>query len=256
VAFINVVGSVYSGVNFADVRDNALAANGQQSAGPGGVVFYAHTFTPGSAGSVSFAIAALASPAGTSGFTQLLLQDSNCNGQLDAGEPVLAFNSALAVQVNVPLCVIVKETVPGSAPIGASDAATLSANFIYANASPALGASYSNTDLTSVGVADGLNLVKSQSTASALPGSTITYTIAYGNRGATALANIRLRDTTPAYTRFASAACGAPLPAGVTGCSVTQQPSAGASGSIEWTLGGSLAPAATGQVTFTVVVDN
>jgi uncharacterized repeat protein (TIGR01451 family) len=246
-------GSVYSGVNFADVRENALANNGQQTTGPGNVVFYAHTFTPGTGGTVSFTIAALTSPSTVSGFTQILHQDSNCNGVLDAGEPVLS--GAVAVQAKVPLCVIVKETVPGGAPQAATDNVTLTANFTYTNAAPALTASHSNVDVTTVGVAGALNLVKSQNTSVALPGANLVYTIDYTNNGAAALSNIVVNDATPTYTRFVSASCVAPLPAGITGCSVTTQPSAGATGTIAWTLVGNLAPSARGHVRFTVQVD-
>jgi uncharacterized repeat protein (TIGR01451 family)/fimbrial isopeptide formation D2 family protein len=255
VAFTANGGSVYTGVNFADVRDNALANNGQQTTGPGNVVFYAHTFTAGTGGSVSFNIASVASPGGVAGFTQVLHQDSNCNGALDAGEPPLALNAAVAVLANAPLCVIVKETVPGGAPQGATDTVTLTATFSYTNASPALAGSHSNTDITTVGVASALNLVKSQSTAVALPGANIVYTIDYSNNSSGALSNIVLSDAAPAFTRFVSAVCLPPLPAGVTGCSVTTQPAAGATGAIAWTLVGSLAPSARGQVRFTVQVN-
>jgi fimbrial isopeptide formation D2 family protein/uncharacterized repeat protein (TIGR01451 family) len=246
-------GSVYSGANFADVRENALAGNGQQTTAPGNVVFYAHTFTPGTGGSVSFGLASVVSPASAIGFTQILHQDSNCNGTLDASEPVLS--GSVAVQANVPLCVIVKETVPGGAPQAATDSVTLTANFTYTNAAPALTASHSNVDITTVGVAGALNLVKSQNTSLALPGANLVYTIDYTNNGAAALSNIVVNDATPTYTRFVSASCVAPLPAGITGCSVTTQPSAGATGTIAWTLVGNLAPSARGQVRFTVQVD-
>jgi uncharacterized repeat protein (TIGR01451 family)/fimbrial isopeptide formation D2 family protein len=253
VSFTAVGGNIYTGVNFADVRDNALANNGQQTTAPGNVVFYAHTFTPGTGGTVSFSIASVTNPGTVTGFTQSLFQDSNCNGVLDIGEPVLS--SAVTVQATVPLCVIVKETVPGGAPSNATDIATLSAVFTYTNAAPGLSASYSNVDTTTVGAAGALNLMKSQSTATALPGANIVYTIDYTNTSANALSNIVLRDATPTYTRFVSAACVGPLPAGITGCSVTTQPGAGSTGTIAWTLVGSLASAARGQITFTVQVD-
>jgi uncharacterized repeat protein (TIGR01451 family) len=246
-------GNVYTGVNFADVRENALASNGQQTAAPGNVVFYAHTFTPGTGGSVSFGLASVVNPASATGFTQILHQDSNCNGTLDVGEPVLS--GAVTVQANVPLCVIVKETVPGGAPLGAIDNVTLTASFTYTNATPALTSSDSNIDTTTVGVAGALNLVKRQNTSVALPGANIVYTIDYTNNGAAALSNIVLNDATPTYTRFVSASCVAPLPAGITGCSVTAQPSVGSTGTIAWTLVGNLAPSARGQISFTVQVE-
>jgi uncharacterized repeat protein (TIGR01451 family) len=218
-------------------------------------VFYAHRFTPGSGGAVSFALAATTSPAGTGSFNQVLHLDTNCSSELDAGEPVQAVNSPVPVQADRPLCVIVKATVPSGAPIGAIDTATLAANFGYTNASPALAATHSNTDTTTVGEAGALLLLKSQSTAVAVPGASIVYTVEYRNHSSGALSNIVLSDATPAFTRFVAAQCVAPLPAGLSGCSVSAQPAAGSSGTIQWTLSGSLAPAARGQVQFTVQVD-
>jgi uncharacterized repeat protein (TIGR01451 family) len=230
------------------VRENALLNNGQQTAAPGNVVFYAHRFTPGSGGAVSFALAS------ATGFTPVLYEDGNCNGELDAGEPVLALNSPVPAQADVPLCVIVKVSVPGGAPDGAIDTATLTATFGYTHASPALAASHTNTDTTTVGAAGALLLLKSQSTAVAVPGASIVYTVEYRNQSSGTLSNIVLSDATPAFTRFVSAQCVAPLPAGLSGCSVSAQPTTGSSGTIQWTLSGSLAPAARGQVQFTVQI--
>jgi len=252
--FAAVAGNVYSGVNFADVRENTLGGEGRQNAAPGGAVFYAHTFTPGTAGAVVFSTDAVAHPA-SGGFTQVLLRDANCNGQLDAGDPVLAPNTPIATQATVPVCVIVKDSVPGGAAQGATNVITLSADFAYANNSPQLLASYTRSDVTTVGAGSALALLKTQSTAAPLPGGTITYTIVYSNHSASTLSSIRVRDATPAYTRFVNALCASPLPAGITACTVTLQPAAGAVGSVEWSLTGSLSSAASGQVTFTVQVE-
>jgi hypothetical protein len=63
-----------------------------------------------------------------------------------------------------------------------------------------------------------------------------------------------ITDATPAFTTFQAASCGAPLPANVTSCSVTTQPAVNASGSVVWTLGGSLLPGGSGTVLYTVRV--
>lgn len=247
-------GTVYGGVNFGDVRENTLAADGRQSTEPGSVVFYAHRFRPGSGGTVSFNLGSAAQPSTATGFTQLLLHDLNCNGRSDADEPVLAQNSPLEVQVGVTACVIVKDTVPTNAPIHASNIITLTANFVYTGASPTLSSTHANTDVTVVALASALALSKSQSTANVVPGATITYTLEYTNNGSAPLSSIRLHDATPAYTHFVAAECGQ-LGAGIGTCTVTRQPAPGAAGTIEWTLTDSLAPAASGAVRFTVRVD-
>ena len=86
------------------------------------------------------------------------------------------------------------------------------------------------------------------------PGSAVTYTITYTNpNNGMALQNIVITDVTPQYTTFASASCGA-LPASLTSCGVAA-PAAGATGTITWTLGGSLNAGASGTVTLTVTVN-
>jgi hypothetical protein len=61
-------------------------------------------------------------------------------------------------------------------------------------------------------------------------------------------------DATPAFTTFVSAACPGTLPAGVSSCTLTAQPAAGATGAVQWTFGGSLASGAALVVTFQVKV--
>jgi uncharacterized repeat protein (TIGR01451 family) len=100
---------------------------------------------------------------------------------------------------------------------------------------------------------DDLKLTKSVDKTDAMPGSTITYTIGYQNTGSTTLSNLKIQDPTPAFTTHASSACGT-LGAGLTGCSVTAQPDAGAAGVVEWRLAGTLSPGATGTVTVAVKI--
>jgi uncharacterized repeat protein (TIGR01451 family) len=239
-------GSNTPNLNFADVAVETLAVGQQRTAAPGDVVFYAHTFTPGAGGSVAF------SATSSAGWPQALLRDANCNGVVDAGEGVVA--ASIVAAAGAPVCVIVKVTVPAGTAVGAQNIGTLQAVFTLANASPPIVVTLSNDDVTTVGAGAGLALVKAQDNASPLPGSRIGYTITFTNLGSSALGNLRINDATPSYTRFASAACATPLAAGLTGCSVTASPILGASGAIEWTLTGSLAPGASGQVAFFVDV--
>jgi uncharacterized repeat protein (TIGR01451 family) len=100
---------------------------------------------------------------------------------------------------------------------------------------------------------DDFKLTKSVDQASALPGTTITYTIAYQNTGTTTLNTLKISDATPPFTAYAASACG-PLPSGLTACSIAGQPAVGANGAVTWNFTGSLAPGATGQVTISVTV--
>ena len=99
-----------------------------------------------------------------------------------------------------------------------------------------------------------IQLLKAASLANVPPGSTVTYTITYTNpNSGMALQNIVISDVTPQFTSFVSASCGA-LPASLTSCTVAG-PVAGATGSVSWTLGGSLNAGASGTVTLTVTVN-
>ncbi|HEX7558812.1 MAG TPA: hypothetical protein VF386_06420, partial [Usitatibacter sp.] len=82
----------------------------------------------------------------------------------------------------------------------------------------------------------------------------LEYVITYTNPGAGALSAIVVTDATPAFTSFQAASCGAPLPGGITACAVTTQPAVNASGSVVWTLTGSLAAGGSGTVLYTVRV--
>jgi uncharacterized repeat protein (TIGR01451 family) len=110
-------------------------------------------------------------------------------------------------------------------------------------------------DLTTVGTGTnaGLQLEKAVDKTSALPGANLTYTITFTNDSTSPISNLKVNDSTPAYTTFVSAACGSPLPANLTGCSITA-PTSGQIGNIQWTFTGTLAPSQVGTVTFVVKI--
>ena len=262
VSFTPVAGNTYSGVNFGLVPANTLGPNGAQAAQPGTTVFYAHTFTAGSGGQVTFSLGNSASPASPA-WTQVLYQDSNCNGVLDAGEPQVT--APFSVTAGQKICLIVKQFVPAGAANGAQNNATLSAAFAYVNATPALASSLLAQDITTVGPPGALALSKLVSNitqggavataVSANPGDTLQYTLTAVNNGTQALNTLVVSDATPAFTTFVSAACPATLPSGINTCSVSTKPAAGAAGSLQWTFTGSLAPGAQLAVTYQVKVN-
>ena len=100
---------------------------------------------------------------------------------------------------------------------------------------------------------DDFKLSKTADKANATPGATIVYTIRYENTGTTTLNDLKISDSTPAFTTYADSSCGA-LPAGLATCSVSAKPEPGANGKVEWGFTGTLAPGASGQVTITVTV--
>ncbi|HEY6351308.1 MAG TPA: SdrD B-like domain-containing protein [Candidatus Angelobacter sp.] len=251
VSFTKAGEGFFTGVNFGVVPVNTFQADGAQQGLGGTVLFYQHTFGPGTAGQVTFTLASAPSP-GTLSFGHIFYQDTNCNGVIDPGEPVIS--GAITTVAGTNLCIIMKETIPVGAPLNATDAVVITATFVYTNASPALTATYTVKDMTTVGTGAnaGLRLEKAVDKAAALPGANLTYTLTYTNDSTQPLSNLKINDSTPAYTTFVSAACGA-LPASLTACSITT-PSVGATGAIQWTFTGTLGPTQSGTVTFVVKI--
>ena len=252
-AFNVVAGTSYTGVNFGDVPDNQFVTDGVQAALPGSVVFYPHYFVAGTAGNVAFSLTKVTSPA-NAGWSELIYVDANCNGVIDGGEVLVA--ASVPVVADQKVCLLVKQFVPANVPVNAQNALTLTANFTstFSNPTGAVAFSYVRHDTTTVGqpTAAGLSLVKSVNTTTALPGANIIYTVVYTNSSSGPLSNVVIQDATPSYTTFQNANCGT-LPLNFTACSIAN-PATGAAGAIIYTFTGTLAPAASGAVTFTVQV--
>lgn len=246
-------GQSRTGVNFGDVPQNTLVPDGMQTGLPGAMVFYRHLYNAGTAGQVTFTTTHTAVPSLT-GWSSALYRDENCNGALDGAETLVS--GAISVSAGDQLCLLASEFIPSNATVNAQDQLVLTAAFSYTGASPALSGSLSRTDVTMVGTASaaGLLLTKTADLASARPGQTIVYTIAYTNRSKDNLSNVTIQDFTPAYTSFVSAGYGTP-PSGITGCTVTTQPSVDGKGALKWTLTGVLKPGLSGTVTYSVKVD-
>src|SRR5215510_265629 len=187
----------YTGVNFGVVPVNTFQPDGAQQALPGNVLFYAHTFSPGTAGQVTFTLASTPSPGNVS-FGHVFYQDTNCNGVIDSGEPVIS--GALTTVAGTNLCIVMKETVPAGTPLNSTDSVIITASFSYTNASPALNATYTVRDLTTVGAGTtaGLKLTKTVDKATALPGANLTYTLTFTNDSTDVLSNLKINDATPA----------------------------------------------------------
>jgi uncharacterized repeat protein (TIGR01451 family) len=256
-------GLARTGINFGMVAPNTLGPNGAQTAQPGTVVFYAHTYKAGTGGQVTFSMANTATPASPA-WNQVLYQDSNCNAALEASEPQVT--AAITVTAGQTVCLVIKQFVPAGANQGAQNSITLSAAFSYTNSAPALAVStLLATDITTVGQAGDLSLAKlvsnvtqaipAATSVSANPGDTLQYTLTATNNGTQPLSTLFVSDSTTAFTGFISAACPGTLPAGISACTVTTQPLVGAQGALKWTFTGSLASGAQLVVTYRVKVD-
>ena len=261
VLFTLAAGQVYTGVNFGLVPANALSPNGAQAAQPGTTVYYAHTFLAGSGGSVTFALAGASTPASPP-WSQVLYQDLACSGTLSGSDPVVS--SAMTVTAAQKVCLIAKVVVPGGVIAGAQQSLALSAAFAYPNATPALTVTASVADVTTVTAGSAPALTKlvtdltlggvASTAGNANPGDTLQYTLSVLNNGSLAIASLTIADATPVYTTFLAASCPASLPAGVSGCSVTRQPTVGGAGALQWTFTGALGASSTLSVTYQVKI--
>ncbi|GAB3667031.1 CshA/CshB family fibrillar adhesin-related protein [Ramlibacter alkalitolerans] len=260
--FTPVAGQQYTGVAIGFVASPEFAPNGTQSALPGTAVFYPHTFDAGSGGQVAFSVSAAAQPA-ISGWTSIIYRDTNCSATLENTEPVLS--AAISVNAGDQVCLIVKQFVPAGAPLGAQNTLTVTAQFTFTNATPALAATVTVTDFTTVGEPVALVLQKRVSNVTrggglathvnATPGDVLLYTLIAQNQGSSPVTTLAIHDSTAAFTTFVDAACPGVLPPGVTACSVSSQPAAGTAGGVRWTFTGALPAGAQLSVTYQVRLD-
>lgn len=172
---------------------------------------------------------------------------------LDAGD--LPWTDPVAVVAEQTLCLLARVSTPGAASVNDTQTATLTATFTYATAG--FSSDQVRADITVIGpgTAAGLTLTKTVDRSAAKAGDTLVYVIRFENHGKEPLGQLRIHDQTPAYTVFVNANCGTPLPAGLSACAVSQQPAAGATGGVEWSLTGSLPPGGSGQVGFSVTLE-
>lgn len=252
ISFNAVAGMSYSGVNFGEVRQPGMQPNQSRTAAPGTTVFLPHTFISNTSGSAQFSVpsANIVLTPNMPGWRTQLYRDSNCNGVLDGGE--LPLSAAVAVDANSHsrICILLGVTVPAAAPINSQFEAQIQAGMRYANTS--FTSAVKVVDLVTVADSSALVLTKEVDSTNVLPGDTLTYTLHYANPTPIAVPNLSILDTTPPHMTYvaASALCIAPLPSGVTSCTISRQPADDGTGPIEWTLGGSLLPGAEGVVQF------
>jgi uncharacterized repeat protein (TIGR01451 family) len=191
----------YSGVLFGDVQDNTFAANQAKNGMPSNTVYYAHTFTPGSGGTVTFAqnsrITAPAAPAwAAAGY----YRDTNCNGTYDAGDTAIV--GALTASANVPICILTAVAVPATATAGTTDALITRATFSFINSLRPANSTYDVTDTTTVVMAPNLSTstktVVDLNGGDALPNDVLRYTISVKETAGVPANGVTVTDNIPA----------------------------------------------------------
>ena len=252
IAFSFTPGQSYTNLNFGDVPSASLAQNNVGYGEIGNSVLYSHTFMAGSTGTVTFSTANTASPANPD-WGHVVFLDTNGNGVVDAGEGQIT--APINVVEGQELKLLVQHFIPLSASDGNSDQIALTANVNLSVVTPVAPISQTlvNTDLTTVGQAPSLQLVKSVDLAQAQSGQNLTYTIVFTNTGNGPISNLRVSDSTPAFTTFVSQSVGT-LPASLSLGTATT-PAVNASGALLWSFNGTLQPGESGTVIFVVKID-
>lgn len=251
ISFVYGGGSV-NGLAFGDVPHSSLTSDGMQRIEPGAAAYYRHTFIAGTSGTVVFETQSESSP--SMAWSQAIIRDINCDGNAD-GEPTIN-GLAIAVSAGQEICLLVRDQSPMGVPYGAQNRVHVRAVLRgAANEDPALNETLVNIDLTTIGTsgAAGLTLSKTVDKSTAKPGEELSYTITYANVGTEPISDLFIDDRTPYYTTFVSAEYGTP-PANLGAAVTVVAPVAGEAGSIRWTFDGTLAPGASGEVTFKVRV--
>ena len=267
----------YDSIIISARRSIAIVPNNSGQVVAGSVVVFSHTITntgnllegDGSVSNVALAVAS-SDPA----WTAVLYLDANGNGVIDPNEsPInnLNFisNGAAGLAAGESIQVLVKVTSPAGAPAGATDTITVTAtttNGSYGSTVPPVATA---TD-SAVIVASDLQILKEQAldanldgtpdtaysvtdiTTGALPGKAILYRITVRNNGSSAVDNVKVFDSTPAFTTYTNL-----NPAGVVGGSapgVTTVPANGSTGSFQFNVG-TLNPGDQATITFGVKID-
>ncbi|WP_241026987.1 Ig-like domain-containing protein [Variovorax sp. RKNM96] len=271
-------GTGHTGLNFGDVDRNTFAADGAKSGMPGSTVSYAHTFIARTGGTVRFGISNSVDTPAVSGWSGKIFADTGCTGAQQPGAALLYPPSAsLTVVAGQNVCIVMQAFIPANAANGNNNQSTVQASFDFTNAGPALSASYTVLDTTTVSNS-ALELKKEVRNVTqgasfgvnnqAKSGETLEYRVTYTNNGTTPISGMTVNDTTPQYTSFVAAQAGTTpvsltacskntpanaLPAPAVACAASQV--AGGTGGLRWSFAGSLAPGATGAVLFSVKVD-
>lgn len=250
-----------TGIEFGFVPQNTLTPPLSQTGQAGSAMFFAHRFTAGSVGSVTFASANSSSPSGLA-FATALYQDLTCSGSINSSDPLIT--KPLSVLGGQTVCLIAKEVLPAGAQPGASDGLTISAVETYTSTESIPQDSVQVSDTATVIGSGAIDLTKTvadvttggaaATAVQAAPGDVLRYTVTATNTSDQPVTSVTINDATPPYTTFDSAACPAALPSGITSCTVATSPASGAAGSVEWNLGGDLPSGQQISVTYEVTI--
>lgn len=260
----------YPDNNFGDANLNVLfTEDGQHTAVAGDVTEYPHRLIAQSPVQLTQLNQVLSQQPNSSNDQQwqaLVYRDTNCNGNVDAGETLFnpSVTNSVLLQPNADICLVQRVHVPTNAVAGAQHIGTLQANYQFALTNPVETLSKQTVkrqDMTLIGSA-GLTLTKKVRAVASCPSSAadqnafsvnnqarkqdnLEYEIIYKNNSTKKLQNVKIKDSLPKGTNLGSISC-ISTPSGNT-CSANSSGS-----SLQWNLTGMLNPAAVGSLRFCV----
>ncbi|HFD32293.1 MAG TPA: hypothetical protein ENJ28_06255, partial [Gammaproteobacteria bacterium] len=262
----SVVDAKITGKNFGDVHPPSFNPNHSNTILAGNVVLYPHTFTAKSTGIVNFTTAN--STAITSGWSSVIYQDNNCNGQLDTTEASAPISNNLATSAGTNICLINKVYAPQNIANGETFTNTISADFDFNNALAGT-VTLNVIDTSKVAANDNQNPVKSsklelrktvqnitQNTAEtetqnqAKPGEILKYRIYYSNTGTGAITDLEINDTAQEFTLLQTGTANCDnTPTGLNCSPIENDPD------VEWRFTGTLEGGAKGSVSYQVIIE-
>ena len=263
---------IHDAVTVNAVRSLTFTPNNTGQVFPGGSVVYSHTLrNTGNVTEGNGTLSTITLPSANSqpGFTSVQYYDSNNNGVLDAGDPVVPAGGLQTVLVaGLPpgqaITIFDKVIAPSGAAAGVVNTTTVTASTANGTNPGTKPADAAATDSSTV-ISGNVTLTKTQRlnatcsaanvgsystatlTTGAVPGVCIDYQITVQNLGSADATGVTVSDATPAFTVLALA------PATTAGTITPPTPAVGASGSITATIG-PLAAGASAVVTFAVKI--
>ena len=264
----SVVDAETNGQDFGDVAGPTFEPDNTGTILAGSVEFYAHKFTAKSTGSVDFTSSN--SGGATAGWSSVIYQDFDCNGQLETAEAAAAVASDLVTVAGQDVCLINKVHAPTGVSAGETFANVISADFNFNNNALAGTTTLKVTDLSKAAANDPVlgssklelrktvqNITQSSAETEtqnqAKPGDILQYRIYYSNVGTGVITDLKINDVVPAFTVLNGVpVCETPLPASLTSCTPAVN-----GNSIEWIfpVNDQLKAGAQGVVSYNVTID-
>ncbi len=264
----SVVDAEITGKDFGDIKEPLFSPDNSGTILPGNVVFYAHKFTATSTGSVNFTSSDSGSV--TTGWSSLIYQDFDCNGQLESAEAAAPIANDLVTIAGQDICLINKVYAPAGVSAGETFINNISADFNFNNNILAGTTTLKVTDISKAAANDPVlgssrlelrktvqNITQSSAETEtqnqAKPGDILQYRIYYSNTGTGVITDLKINDAVPAFTTInGSPLCDAPLPASLTSCTPTIN-----GNDIEWVFPTSdeLDAGSQGAVSYKVIIE-